>query len=61
MLSVQIFASSKNLHFAKFIFTKQTRYGNKQKSNGPKMNENFTRKRKFTFSEDLGKEFEQNS
>jgi len=36
-----------------FIFAKQTRYGIKQKSIGPKINENFTRKRKLGFREDL--------
>jgi len=52
-----IFTSSKDLHFVRiyfrelrlskyfargFIFAKQTRYGIKQESNGPKMNGNFT-------------------
>jgi len=36
-----------------FFFAKQTRYGVKQKSNGLKMNENFMRKRKVVFREDL--------
>jgi len=42
-----IFANLVLRIFPGFIFAKQTRYGIKQKSYGPKMNENFMRKKTF--------------